>query len=422
MTNQDPIDFEEIEGEIEVTSPETYAGHLVEWATDRHASDLFLSDDQRSVVIAVRVMGRIEIVRRLARDYGNRLQGHFRAIAGANAGDLVHPTEGRAVLATEDGREVDFRLSAIPTLFGQDVSIRLFDSSRSQQGIHGLGLDDAEVEMLKRLLDHPSGLILVSGPVASGKTCTLYSALHYLNDGSRKIHTIEDPVEYAIRGVHQSQVNLRARLDYNDLLTAVLRHSPDVIMIGEIRDASIAATAVRAGSSGQLVLATVHSDSAAQAISIMRQYEANSSFLARTLVGVVNQRLVKRLCPECREEIACGDELIGNERVRQRLAGTPPKLYRAGSGDACFNTGFDSLTCLPELLYVTPEIERAIVEGESAMELERLATEGGMLTLADTAEARILQGVTTPAEICRELDAPQLAHLIARYRDAERSE
>jgi type II secretory ATPase GspE/PulE/Tfp pilus assembly ATPase PilB-like protein len=419
MSDFESIDLSEIEGETEVSPPLLYAAQLIEWAADRHATDLFVSDDAKSVVIAIRRLGRIEEVRRLAREYGRRLQGHFRAIADAGAGDLVHPVEGRGTLPLGPRRSIDFRLSAIPTLFGQDVSIRLFDSEWSQVQLDQLGLNRDELSTIHRLLQFPSGLILVSGPVASGKTSTLYSALRYLNDGSRKIHTIEDPIEYPLPGVHQSQVNVRAKLDFADLLLALLRHSPDVIMIGEIRDPQIARTAVRAGASGQLVLATVHADSAAQAIGVMRQYDVNTTFLARTLIGVINQRLIRRLCPECRQEIAAGDELVGNDAVRQQLRGETPLLHRAVGCEACNGSGFSSLTCLPEIMLISPEIEMAIIEGASSSDLEALAADQGMLRMVDAAQVRVLRGITTPEEICREVDSPELSHLVARYRAAE---
>lgn len=417
MSKQATIEFTEIEGEMELVPPEIYALHLIQWAAERHVSDIFISDDQRSVAVSVRRLGRVELVRRLAKDYGTRLQGHFRVIAGADAGDSIHPADGRAVVTTEDGSEFDFRLSAIPTLFGQDVTLRLFDSKRGSSGIDQLGLDACEVTALRRLLDQPSGLLLVSGPVASGKTCTLYSSLQYLNDGTLKIHTIEDPVEYAIRGVQQTQVNLRARLDFSDLLTAVLRHSPDVIMIGEIRDGRSAETAVRAGSSGQLVLATVHADSAAQAIVTMLQYGTNPTFLARTLIGVVNQRLISKLCLDCRQEIWAADDLCRNDRVWRKLDGQQPKLYRKAGCPKCFETGFTSLTCLPEIMPIDREIEQAIIHGEDSGQIERIAVEHGMLSLADAAQVRVLRGDTTATEANRVIEHPELAYLASKERE-----
>lgn len=419
VSDETAIDFQELEGETEFVPVEDYGDNLIEWAVERQVSDIFISDDQRSVTVTVRRLGRVQMVRRLARSYGNRLQGYFRALAGADTGDLIHPSEGRGTVELPGGQVVDFRLSSLPTLLGQDVSIRLFNSSWAHRGIDALGMDADVVALLKRLLAFSSGVILVSGPVASGKTSTLYAAINELNDGTRKIHTLEDPVEHVIAGVNQSQVNLKAGVDFSELLTTVLRHSPDVIMIGEIRDAPTATTAIRAGGSGQLVLATVHSDSAAEAIDTLRQYNINRTFLARTLVGVINQRLLRRLCPQCRQEISSADVLVQSPHVLSRLGEAGPKLYRAVGCDACMQTGYDTLTCLTEVMVADRALEQAIVEGQAAGQLHQMATASGMVSLAESAQVRVLRGETTAAEALRVLDDEQLHELATIARKAE---
>ncbi len=419
VSNETPIDFQELQGEAELVSIEDYGDNLIEWAVERQVSDIFLSDDRMSVAVSVRRLGRIELIRRLARGYGNRLQGHFRVIAGADAGDFIRPAEGRGTIRTPSGLEIDYRLSAMPTLFGQDVSIRLFDNSWASRSITDLGMDEDVVVTLSEVLNQSSGLVLVSGPVGSGKTSTLYSSINYLNDGTRKIHTLEDPVEHAISGVNQSQVNLRAGVDFADLLTAVLRHSPDVIMIGEIRDVRTAAAAVRAGASGQMVLATVHADSAAEAIDTMRQYDINRTFLASTLIAVVNQRLIRKLCVKCRQQIASDGICLENPRVAARLDEQQPVLYRSVGCESCLGSGFDSLTCLPELMLVCREVEQAIIDGMPSGELQRMAIDAGMISLADAALVRVLRGETTAAEAMREVDDPALNRLAAAARNAE---
>ena len=419
MSDDTTIDFQELEGETELVAVEDYGDNLIEWAVERQVSDIFISDDQLSVTVTVRRLGRVEMVRRLARGYGNRLQGYFRALAGTDTGDIIHPAEGRGSIGLPGGQTADFRLSSLPTLLGQDVAIRLFNASWTNRGIDALGMDADVVKLLKRLLNHSSGVILVSGPVASGKTSTLYSAINELNDGTRKIHTLEDPVEHVIAGVNQSQINLKAGVDFSELLTTVLRHSPDVIMIGEIRDAPTAATAIRAGGSGQLVLATVHSDSAAEAIDTMRQYDINRTFLARTLVGVINQRLIRRLCPECRQELSSAGVFVDSPHVINRLGDVPPKLYRAVGCDACMHTGYDTLTCLTEVMVADRDLEQAIVADQPAGQLHEMAIAAGMVSLAESAQARVLRGETTAAEAMRVLDDEQLNKLATLARDAE---
>ena len=238
MSNEDAVDFEQIEAETELASPEIFAGNLLDWAVERQASDLFISDGEKSVSVGIRRLGRVEHVRKLTRDYGRRLQGHVRVLAGGDPGEMLRPTEGRGVTVTPTGREIDLRLSSMPTLHGQDIAIRLFDPVSGVRSLNELGYDATELEMIRELLRQPSGLILIAGPVASGKSSTLYAMIDELNDGSRKIHTLEDPIEHSIPGVIQSQINERANLGFAELLATVLRHSPDVIMIGEIRDSS----------------------------------------------------------------------------------------------------------------------------------------------------------------------------------------
>ena len=419
VTKDETIDFNEMEdaeGEIELTPPEVYAANLIEWAVDRHASDLFVSDNERSVAVAVRRLGKVESVRRLAKDYGHKLQGHLRVLAGADAGETLRPADGRGVITTPSGGTVDLRLSCMPTLYGQDVAVRLFDPIHGVRTLEGLGIDDFELAQIQELLDRPSGLILVAGPVASGKSSTLYAAIDHLNDGTRKIHTLEDPIEHAIAGVMQSQVNLRAGLDFADLLSAVLRHSPDVIMIGEIRDARTAATGVRAGASGQLVLATLHAKSSAEAADTMLQYDTKPKFLSSSLIGVVTQRLIRQLCPDCRRPLECDEDLPVSDRVRERLADQKPMLYEAVGCDACYGDGFISLTCLPEIMKINKEISSSIANRVPAAKLEALAIEQGMLSLAETAALRVFRGETTAYEANRAVSDPHLASLVSLAR------
>jgi type II secretory ATPase GspE/PulE/Tfp pilus assembly ATPase PilB-like protein len=416
VSDNEGVDFEQIEqleGETELTPPELYASNLIDWAVDRHASDLYLSDSANSVVVSVRRLGRIEVVRRLARDYGHRLQGHLRVLAGSDAVENMRPTEGRGVVETPSGGPVDLRLSTIPTLTGQDVAIRLFDPKRGSRAIDNLGMDQVELELMKQLLKRPSGLILFVGPVASGKSTSMYALIDRLNDGTRKIHTLEDPIERAIPNVMQTQINLRAGLDYSDLLAVVLRHGPDVIMIGEIRDLRTAAAAVRAGASGQLVLATMHAKSASEAVDTMLHYDVHPKFLAGALIGVINQRLLRRLCPECRKPIEQQQELNVSDRIANRLGDEQARLYKSVGCPKCFGDGFDSLTCVPEIMSIDKKLSDAIANGSTSAELQDLAEQQGMLSMVESIVTRVYNGTTTPQEANRVVSDPDLAALAA---------
>ncbi|WP_145298958.1 GspE/PulE family protein [Crateriforma conspicua] len=411
------IDFQAADAGMELAPAETFALNLLEWAVERHASDLFISDAESCVIVSVRRMGRIEQVRRFARSYGRRLQGFLRVAANCDAGDAIRPTEGRGVVQTPCGREIDLRLSTMPTLFGTDVAVRLFDPESGCRDLNQLGMDDCDVQQLRELLSHRGGLILVSGPVASGKSSTMYAAVKHLNDGHRKIHTLEDPIEHAIDGVMQTQVNAKACLDFADLLTVVLRHSPDVIMIGEIRDSVTATTAVRAGASGQLVLATIHAKSAAEAIDSLLHYDVPPKFVANALVGVICQRLVRRLCKECRSQREVHDPLPISPAVANRLGDQPPGLWTAQSCDACFGDGYESLFCLAEIMRVEDTITHCIEHREPASAIHQTAKEQGMLSLADNAALNIYRGEMTADDAIRIINDGTLAELSRRCRD-----
>ncbi|TWT54549.1 Type II secretion system protein E [Rubripirellula amarantea] len=413
---KDAVDFVAIEGETELTPPEMYAANLIEWAVDRRASDLFVSDNENSVMVSIRRFGKVEQIRCLARSYGRKLQGHLRVLAGSDAGEIIRPTEGRGVLTTQSGRTVDLRLSTMPTLFGQDVAVRLFDPVNGSRSIESLGYEPDELTAIKDLISQPSGLILVAGPVASGKSSTLYAAVEALNDGTRKIHTLEDPIEHALAGVMQTQVNLRAGLDFADLLSSVLRHSPDVIMVGEIRDARTAATAVRAGASGQLVLATIHAKTAAEAVDSMLQYETNPKFLASALIGVINQRLVRRLCRLCAQPVKADGLNEVSKRVNELLGDQPPRMYLADGCEACFGDGYDSMTCVPEIMLFDRALCEQVANGCSAGDLEKLACERGMVHMSEVMAARVLRGITSPIEANRMFSDPMLADLALRAK------
>lgn len=397
-------DFEPLSAEVELNTPEDFARALLEFALDRNATDIFISDDVDATVVRIRHMGQMDEVRRLAREYGHRLQNHIRALGNADISDLNRPAEGRCVVALTENRLVDLRISVMPSVFGYDLALRVVEQGSPLFDIHQLGLLDDERQQIQQMLDSPAGLILVAGPTGSGKTHSLYAFLRSLNDGQRKIHTLEEPVEHILPGTVQTEVSHRSGMDFRDLLHTVLRHAPDVIMLGEIRDEQTAAMAIRAASSGQLVLATVHSQTAAGAVQTMLAYQAHPHFLSSALLGVVAQRLVRRLCAQCRTAVPLPDLPSFMSEVRDELpADYEPTLYIARGCDACESLGYDRLVCVPEILAASPAICRMIADGESSDRLEQLAIAEGMRTLRHSLQLRIAYGITTAEDACRML-------------------
>ena len=244
--------------------PEMAVAALVNHAVKMPASDLFFSCNDNHVAVSVRHLGIVRLLTVLTPELGRRCASHIKVMAGMDLAEQRRPLDGRWVKKDEgnDDARVDLRVSTIPTLYGEDVTLRILNAGTQVMTVDQLGMLRKEYNELLAILNIPSGLILVSGPTGSGKTTTLYACLKYLNNGQRKINTIEDPIEYAISGVRQSQINPKVEVGFPELLRSVLRQAPDVIMIGEIRDMLTAETAVRAANSGHLVLASLHAPSA----------------------------------------------------------------------------------------------------------------------------------------------------------------
>src|SRR5438876_2288096 len=284
---------------LDQVEPHDAAEQIIRHAIAVQASDLFLLSDEGSVSVSLRVIGQIEQFSVVSRDQGRHLINFLKTTAGMDIAEHRRPQEGRWIFDFVSER-VDLRINVVPTLFGEDLAVRILSHKIGLRPLDSLGLSRNDYNRLTGLLASPSGLLLVTGPTGTGKTTTLYACLQHLNTGTRKINTIEDPIEYAIGGVRQSQVSAKIGVDFADLLKNILRQAPDVIMIGEIRDEETAATAVRAANSGHLVVATLHAPVAAGAVQSMRALGANRFFLSSCILGVIAQRLVRVLCPNCR--------------------------------------------------------------------------------------------------------------------------
>jgi type II secretory ATPase GspE/PulE/Tfp pilus assembly ATPase PilB-like protein len=290
-----------------------------------------------------------------------------------------------------------------------DFSLRLLDRESQLLRPDQLGLLRHDFNRLLAMLQSPSGLILVTGPTGSGKTTTLYACLTYLSRGDRKINTIEDPIEYALPGIRQSQVNLKINIDFPELLRSVLRQAPDVIMIGEIRDAVTATTAVRAANSGHLVLATLHAPVAAAAPESMLGLGVAPHFLASSLLGCISQRLLRTLCPNCRAPYSPGEPLpIFKEVERWLEPGQGQELFSAGACEFCLHTGYTGRTGVFEVLTVGKAIRRLILAQEPAQTLRRQATEEGLIEFRQAALLKVAQGETTVEEVFRAVPSEYL--------------
>ena len=361
------------------------------------ASDLFFTCREDRVDVAVRYMGSVCSWGSLVREDGLRLISHIKATADMDVTKSPMPQDGRLSVPLSTGQIIDLRLSTLPTLFGEDMAMRILDREKNLIRIEDIGFHPTNYMRLMSLTNRPGGLILVTGPTGMGKTTTLYACLNFLNDGTRKIHTLEDPIEYTLEGTHQSQVNLRRGVDFPDLLRGVLRQSPDVIMVGEVRDPATADILVRAANSGHLVFATTHAGTTAGAVETMIVLGVKPQFLASSLLGIVTQRLVRKLCPDCKMPLESfdSDENKGDEAKKC--------IHVPVGCDKCLNSGYVGRLAVGEVMRATLELKRMIRQSASAHAIHKLAVQQGMIDLRGDAQQKLDDGITSADEILRAI-------------------
>jgi type IV pilus assembly protein PilB len=344
---------------------------------------------------AVQVRYRLDGILRAGQSYPRSLQAplltRIKVVSGLNIAESRMPQDGRLRIRSA-GREIELRISTFPTLHGEDLVLRVLDRERVALQLSRLGMQAEDLELLRDALARPLGLVLITGPTGSGKTTTLYAALSELNSGERCIITLEDPVEYELAGVRQSQINPRAGLTFASGLRSVLRHDPDVILVGEIRDGDTAQIALSAAMTGHIVLSTIHTNSAAAAVPRLTDMGAETFALASSLQLSVAQRLVRVICHDCRTPVDVP------AAVRRRFSLDDVQVYRAMSCPACNDTGYRGRVAIFEMLPVTPEVSTAIYEGRSAEEIQRIA---GRPTLLQAGLAKVRAGETTLEELLR---------------------
>ncbi|MGB8841658.1 MAG: type II secretion system ATPase GspE [Aliidongia sp.] len=312
------------------------------------------------------------------------------------------PQDGRLKLAVR-GQEVDFRVSTVPSLYGEKVVLRVLDRTAVEFDFAKLGMPAGAVERLMHSLDLPNGIVLVTGPTGSGKTTTLYTGLLGLNSIVRNIVTVEDPIEYQLGGITQIQVKPQIDLSFANLLRSILRQDPDVIMVGEIRDLETAQIAVQASLTGHLVLSTVHTNSAAATITRLRDMGLEDYLITAVLRGVLAQRLVRRLCPHCKRPAEAPAEMIERFGLDGRGAATPIRLWHPVGCSHCRQTGYRGRMAIAEFLVPDEEVERLIFSRADHNVIERAAVANGMVTMFDAGLDAALAGETTVEEVVRSI-------------------
>ncbi|OLC10678.1 MAG: hypothetical protein AUH41_02440 [Gemmatimonadetes bacterium 13_1_40CM_66_11] len=364
------------------------------------ASDIHVEPEEGGVAVRYRIDGVLRQVMKIPRQAGLPLISRIKIMSSLDIADRLRPQDGRARVAV-NGQPIDLRVSTLPAQLGEKVVIRILDSRATVKSLDALGLNPGEAEAIKRLLENHEGILLVTGPTGSGKTTTLYSAINQIKSEGVNIVTVEDPVEYRMQGIVQVQVQEKAGLTFAAALRSILRQDPNVVLVGEIRDKETAQIAVQASLTGPLVLSTLHTNDAANAVTRLVDIGVESYKIAASLRGVVAQRLMRKLCPTCKEVWIEAPP----ERLRRWIPkGTP--LYRAAGCPDCAMTGYRGRFSILEILTMTPELERLIAAGEAANRIAEAAQRGGMKSLWDSGLAHVARGESTLDELTRVVDIP----------------
>ena len=365
------------------------------------ASDIHIEPEEGGVAVRYRIDGVLRQVMKIPRAAGIPLISRIKIMSSLDIADRLRPQDGRARVAV-NGQPIDLRVSTLPATLGEKVVIRILDSRATVRSLESLGLAADEASAIKRLLQFREGIILVTGPTGSGKTTTLYSCINQIKSEGVNIVTVEDPVEYRMQGIVQVQVQEKAGLTFASALRSILRQDPNVVLIGEIRDRETAQIAIQASLTGHLVLSTLHTNDAANAVTRLVDIGVEAYKIAAALRGVIAQRLMRKLCPTCKEVWM---EAPAEQLRRWLPTGTP--LYRAAGCPDCAMTGYRGRFSILEVLTMTPDVERSVAAGESATKIAEAARRSGMRGLWDSGLGHVLRGDSTVDELLRVVDVPQ---------------
>ena len=373
---------------------------LLAEAVGKNACDVHFEPEQNFLRIRYRIDGVLRQIRSLHKTYWPAMAVRIKVLAKMNIAETRAPQDGRISLSLT-GRQVDFRVASQATSHGENVVLRILDRQKGIVPLDGLGLESSQLDLLKRMISRPEGIILVTGPTGSGKTTTLYSILNHINSDTVNIMTMEDPVEYPMTMIRQTSVNDAAKMDFANGIRSLMRQDPDVILVGEIRDEETAEMAFRAAMTGHQVYSTLHTNSAVGAFPRLLDTGVTSEVMAGNMIGIIAQRLIRRLCKHCRQPYTATSaecRLLGVKADR------PPTVYRAVGCDHCDYQGYRGRLAIMEILKLDVDIDELIARRATARELQLAAVAKGFRTLADDGARRVLEGTTTLDELMRVVD------------------
>jgi type IV pilus assembly protein PilB len=370
---------------------------ILQLAVEQRASDIHIDPQETKVLIRYRIDGILRTDRALPKHMQSMLTARIKILANMDITEHRIPQDGRIKMDI-DFHPVDLRVSTLPTVYGEKIVMRVLDLGAALNDIHKLGFNQLNLQRFIELIERPTGIVLITGPTGSGKSSTLYAALNHLNSEEVNIITIEDPVEYQIEGVNQIQVNPNVGLTFAQGLRSILRQDPNIIMVGEIRDRETAEVAIRASLTGHLVLSTLHTNDALSTITRLIDMGIEPFLVATSLAGVVSQRLVRRVCRDCQEEQEPTKREI---EIFARRGMKIDKLIRGRGCPTCNMTGYRGRMAIHELLVMTEEMRRVILNKEPFSKLRELAIKNRMIFLIDDGLLKVKQGLTTVEEVLK---------------------
>ncbi|HID9100523.1 TPA: type II secretion system protein GspE [Klebsiella quasipneumoniae] len=371
---------------------------ILEQALRQRASDIHIEPTETHLRIRLRVDGVLHALPLLAPELAAPVIARLKVMASLDIAEHRLPQDGQFALNLA-GRQLSFRIATLPCRYGEKIVLRLLHQVDQALDLEALGLSSSQLAAFRQALNQPQGLLLVTGPTGSGKTVTLYSALQARNREQVNICSVEDPLEIPIAGMNQTQINPRAGLTFHSVLRALLRQDPDIVMVGEIRDAETAEIALKAAQTGHLVLSTLHTNSTSETLTRLQQMGIARWMISSALSLVIAQRLVRKLCPHCRRNAGSAADLPHSLWPR------PLPRWQAAGCEHCYH-GYHGRLALFEVLPVTPGLRQGIVQGLNAIEIESLARAAGMMTLFESGCQAIEQGLTSLEEVVRVLGIP----------------
>jgi len=365
------------------------------------ASDVFIEPLEKTLRIRYRVDGVLREIDRMSKALHFPIISRIKVISNLDISEHRLPQDGRFKSTLDGGREVDFRVNVLPTAYGEKIVLRVLDKNLERVDIEKLGFEPEALMRLKDCCLKPHGMVLSCGPTGSGKTTTLYSVLRFIDSPGKNMVTVEDPVEYQMKGLNQVNIRFEVGLTFTATLRSILRQDPDVIMIGEIRDSETLDIAVKAALTGHLVLSSLHTTTAAGSIVRMINMGIEPFLICSSVNCLVAQRLLRKICPHCKEEVSISDTLFEKLAIRKLLPDKDATFWKGKGCPKCLNTGYSGRVGITEILVVSPAIKKLILAQAGELKIKAEARKEGMVTMREDAIIKAAKGLTTLEEVVR---------------------